>query len=260
VATDADLAGQVAAERDFWLLTPHSLDPDYARFPDGMDPSELLTLRGPAALAAALHTASPLGDMLLTERLDHLPPEHARLAAAKIVAARPSSAWDAGTSRVSARLRLSQMQARRDLRDALRAWNTDPRRAAAEQLADSTQIRARLQFAGAQTPAKRWASLAGELDPRLVTQTDWPATAAILQDAHDQGHDVATAARALVAERPLGSQPARDLRYRLVSRLDVTINTGEDPISGATVASTGAARERLQRGQTRTTPNRGPRR
>jgi hypothetical protein len=27
VATDADLAGRVAAERDLWILTPHRLDP-----------------------------------------------------------------------------------------------------------------------------------------------------------------------------------------------------------------------------------------
>ncbi len=48
VATDADLAGQVAAGRDFWMLTPHGMDPGYARFPDGLDPTELLAQRGPA--------------------------------------------------------------------------------------------------------------------------------------------------------------------------------------------------------------------
>ena len=50
VATDPDIAGQVAAERDYWLLTTHGLDPTYARFPKGLDPADLLTQRGPAAL------------------------------------------------------------------------------------------------------------------------------------------------------------------------------------------------------------------
>ena len=256
VATDADLAGQVAAERDFWLLTPHSLDPGHARFPDGMDPSDLLTLRGPAALTAALDAATPLGDLLLTERLDHLAPEAARRAAAKVIAARPPSAWDAGASRISARLRLSEMQTRRDLRDAVKDWITDPRPTAAEQLADSSQVHARLQAAAVQTPAERWATLASELDPRLFTQPDWPATAAILQDAHDQGHDVTAATRALVSERPLSDQPARDLRYRLVSSLDVTINTGEVTTHGVQGR---AARNRQQQGQDRTRPHSGPR-
>jgi heterodisulfide reductase subunit B len=45
---------------------------------------------------------------------------------------------------------------------------------------------------------------AAELDPRLVRQGDWPALASLMQDAHSQGHDVAAAARTLVAEEPLG--------------------------------------------------------
>ena len=42
VATDADLPGQVAAERDFWMLTPYGLDPRYAQFPEGLDPADML--------------------------------------------------------------------------------------------------------------------------------------------------------------------------------------------------------------------------
>ena len=36
VATDADIAGRVAAERDFWILTAYRLDPRFALLPDGM--------------------------------------------------------------------------------------------------------------------------------------------------------------------------------------------------------------------------------
>ncbi|MGE9808990.1 MobF family relaxase [Janibacter sp. G1551] len=250
VATDADLAGQVAAERDFWLLTPHGLDPGYARFPDGLDPADLLAQRGPAALTAAIASGQPafrsLGDQLLTERLDNLSPEAARLAAIRVISARPSRAWTPGVTQVRARLQLSQMQARRDLRDAVKSWDADPRKAALAELHKSSDVRARLSAAAGKTPVERWAPLARELDPRLLEQGDWPATAAMLQDAHDQGHDVGAASRAIVAERPLGESPARDLRYRIVSRLDLPIDTGETgPSAGPTTRrAQGASRNR----------------
>ncbi|KQZ72192.1 MobF family relaxase [Nocardioides sp. Root151] len=245
VATDADLAGQVAAERDFWMLTPHGLDPGYARFPDGLDPADLLTQRGPAALTAAVASGQPafraLGDQLLTERLDNLAPEQARVAAMRILSARPSRAWEPGVNQVQARLQLSQLQARRDLRDAVKSWDADPRKAALAELHKSSEVRARLSAAAEKSPAERWAPLARELDPRLLEQGDWPATAAMLQEAHEQGHDVGAATRGLVAEKPLGDSPARDLRYRIVSRLELPIDGEGAP---APTPSQGAARDR----------------
>jgi DNA primase len=246
VATDADLAGQVAAERDFWMLTPHGLDPGFARFPDGLDPADLLAQRGPAALTAAVASGQPafrsLGDQLLTERLDNLAPEQAHLAAMRVISARPSRAWEPGVNQVRARLQLSQLQARRDLRDAIKTWDADPRKAALAELHKSSEVRARLSAAAEKTPAERWATLARELDPRLLEQGDWPATAAMLQQAHEQGHDVGTATRGLVGEKPLGDSPARDLRYRIVSRLEIPIDTGEG--TPAPTQSPGAARDR----------------
>lgn len=246
VATDADLAGQVAAERDFWMLTPHGLDPGYARFPDGLDPADLLTQHGPAALTAAVASGQPafrsLGDQLLTERMDNLAPEQARVEAMRILSARPSRAWEPGVNQIRARLQLSQMQARRDLRDAVKSWDADPRKAALAELHKSSEVRSRLAAAAEKTPAERWAPLARELDPRLLEQGDWPATAAMLQQAHEQGHDVDAAMRRLVAEKPLGDSPARDLRYRIVSRLELPIDTGEG--NPAPTKSQGAARDR----------------
>lgn len=132
VATDADLAGQIAAERDFWMLTPHGLDPGYARFPDGLDPADLLAQRGPAALTAAVASGQPalgsLGDRLLNERLDNLGAMQARVAAMRVISARPSRAWEPGVNQVRARLQVSQLHARRDLRDAVKTWDTDPGR------------------------------------------------------------------------------------------------------------------------------------
>jgi DNA primase catalytic core len=261
VATDADLAGQVAAERDFWMLTPHGLDPGYARFPDGLDPADLLAQRGPAALTAAVASGQPafrsLGDQLLTERLDNLAPEQARVAAMRVISARPSRAWAPGVTQVRARLQLSQLQTRRDLRDAVKSWDADPRKAAQTELHKSSEVRARLAAAAEQTPVERWAPLARELDPRLLEQGDWPATAAMLQQAHDQGHDVGVASRELVAEKPLGDSPARDLRYRIVSRLEIPIDGESTP---APTKSQGPARDRQDANRPRPSRRGTPRR
>lgn len=96
--------------------------------------------------------------------------------------------------------------------------------------------------------------------PRLIDQTDWPATATILDQAHEQGHDVTATAHALVAERALGDQPARDLRYRLVSRLEVTINTGEQSLDIAATSSNGAEHPHQRQARNQATPGRGPKR
>ena len=58
VATDADIAGRVAAERDFWLLTPYRLDPRYALLPEDSDPADLL---GPHRSGSAYDRAGPGG-------------------------------------------------------------------------------------------------------------------------------------------------------------------------------------------------------
>jgi hypothetical protein len=148
---------------------------------------------------------------------------------------------DPGANLVRARLQLSHLQARRDLRDAVKAWDADPRKDAQAELHTSSEVRARLEAVAAKTPAERWAPLARELDPRLVEQGDWPATAALIQQAHDQGHDVCVSTRDLVAEAPLGDSPARDLRYRIVSRLDVTFDARE--VSTGPAPSRSGARE-----------------
>ena len=106
VATDADIAGRVAAERDFWILTAYRLDPRYALLPEGSDPADLLALNGPAALTTVLDQARPLGERLIEERLTSLPPDQARHEAARVVAARPPECWDQGSNTISSRLNL----------------------------------------------------------------------------------------------------------------------------------------------------------
>jgi DNA primase catalytic core len=245
VATDADLPGQVAAERDFWMLTPYGLDPGCAQFPEGLDPADIFELRGPSKLLEALVDARPLADVLVEERLANLPPAQAIPEAAQVVAARPSARWATGTDQISSRLQDSMATVRRDLHRAVTEWNRDPRNAAQKPLQNITEVRERLAAASARPPQERWAPLAAELDPRLVRQGDWPALAALMQDAHSQGHDVATVARALVGEEPLNELPAQDLRYRLVALLDVDIDASPQ-MPSKTDSSRGYAQERKQ--------------
>lgn len=243
VATDADLAGQVAAERDFWMLTPCGLDPGYAQFPEGLDPADMLALRGPTPLREALVRARPLAEVLVEERLANLPPAQAMPEAIQLVAARPSARWAVGAERISSRLQASMPTVRRDLHSAVTQWNRDPRMAAQKPLQIVTQVRARLASASTRPPQECWAPLAAELDPRLVRQGDWAALASIMQVAHSQGHDVAAAARMLLAEGPLGELPAQDLRYRLVARLEID---DSPKVPSPTGSSTATTRDREQ--------------
>ena len=119
--------------------------------------------------------------------------------------------------------------AARFLRDAVETWDADPRKVAAGKAAAAGVVRARLEAAAELPPAQRWAALAYELDARLVDEPDWPATATMLQQAHEAGHDIPAATRAMVTEAPLGGSPARDLRYRIVASLDVTTDVNESP-------------------------------
>lgn len=240
VATDGDLAGQVAAERDFWMLTGRGLDPAYVEMPEGSDPADALAEHGPVALTDLLSQPRPLGEALLNERLDHLPAARARLEAAKVLAAQPGHAWEPGLDLVVARLQIAQIQARRDLATAVRAWDADPRRAAHDGVNGLSDVKSRLEHekADALTPVERWAPVAEAVDARLVEQRDWPLLAGMMQEISDAGHDVATTVRQLVDGKPLDDKPARDLRYRLVSHVDVTVKTGEASTVGARSSAT----------------------
>jgi hypothetical protein len=84
-------------------------------------------------------------------------------------------------------------------------------------------VKRRLTGAAQFLPEQRWASLAGQVDQRLLRQGDWPALAQLMQKIHDQAHDVVALTRA-VTRTPLNDLPAQDLRYRLAAHLDL----GED--------------------------------
>ena len=145
VATDGDLPGRVAAERDFWMLAPHGLAPAVALFPDGSDPADVLTRRGPQALLDTLHRARPLSSLLVEERLANLTGETALQQASQILAAQPSTTWDAGSRHVAQRLGVPLQTARACLAGHAEDWNRDPRTAAQQQLTAIREVRARLE-------------------------------------------------------------------------------------------------------------------
>jgi DNA primase catalytic core len=258
VATDADIPGRVAAERDFWMLTAYQLDPRYARLPEGSDPADLLAVNGPAALTTVLDLARPLGERLVEERLASLPPDRARLEAARVVAACPPECWDQGSNTISSRLNVPHDTVRQTLLAHVTEWNTDPRRAAANPLQGVNDIKKRLAEAAPIGPEQRWAALAGQLDQRLPRQGDWPALAQLMQKIDDQGHDVAALARA-VTRTPLNGLPAQDLRYRLVAHLDLGVHLGRPPLDSTSAKITTPPRSRREATgfvETRRTPPR----
>ncbi len=258
IATDGDLAGQVAAERDFWLLTPHGFDPQHVTFPDGSDPAALLASRGATALNQTLLSARPLGEVLVEERLHNLPAAEAQLEAARVIAARPPTVWDSATEQVAQRLRTSIHRVRQELHSAVKDWNRDPNRAAQKPLQQVAQVRVRMCAAAALPPDQRWKHVADALDPRLAQQRDWTALAELMQEAHDHGHDVAGAGRDLVAEAPLGQLPSQDLRYRLVARLNLEIASPPPvPTAGARAFGAKLGRRQVVRPDR---PDSGPRR
>jgi DNA primase len=237
VATDADTAGRVAAERASWMLTTYRLDPRFALLPESSDPADLLALNGPAALTTVLEQAGPLGERLVDERLTSLPPYQARLEAARVVAARPSAFWDEGSNTISSRLKVPLDAGRLTLLAHVKDWNSDPRPAATKALQGVNEVKRRLTGAAEIQPGQRWASLAKELDQRLLRQGDWPALAQLMQKVHDQGHDVVAITR-VVARTPLNDLPAQDLRYRLVAHLDLDVDLPRPPIHTSTAKIT----------------------
>jgi DNA primase len=238
VATDADLAGRVAAERDFWILTAYRLDPRYAQLLEGSDPADLLARHVPAALVAALDRAVPLGERLLDERLSNLPPDQAQHEATRIVAARPAASWDEGSRTISSRLNVPLHAVRQTLLAHVKYWNTNPRRAATKLLHAVNDVKTRLAGAAQIPPEQRWAALANQLDQRLLRQGDWPALAQLVQQVHDHGHDVAAITTGLITTTPLNDLPAQDLRYRLVAHLGLSVDLPRPPVDTLTAKTT----------------------
>ncbi|WP_300080903.1 toprim domain-containing protein [Propioniciclava sp.] len=144
VATDGDLAGRVAAERDYWILSPYGHDPRHAPLPDGTDPADLLTTGRRGVLTAALDNARPLSQELIDERFAHLAPAHAAFEVLRIIAAQPPKHWETGLQDIAERLSLPVSVLRTALTDLTTAWNEDPRASGKVALRDIGDVKNRL--------------------------------------------------------------------------------------------------------------------
>jgi hypothetical protein len=175
---------------------------------------------------------------------------------ASVIGAHPAGFGTDASPQIASRLPINTTTHCRDLLPAVESGSADPRTLAPDQPDKVNEACARIQQA-ARPASERWASLGSELDPRLPHEGDWPALAALLDRANNDGHDVSTLANRLVTGRALGDAPAQDLRYRLVAALDMQFDA-EGPRSPARPAAAAAQERWSARAATRR-PN-GPRR
>jgi len=141
VATDADFAGRIAAERDYWLLAQHGLTPAAAAMRPGSDPASLFENVGAAGLRAALRGTSDLAETLISERLDNRTGLDAVRGSAQVLAPAPHDSWDRGTTRIALHTGIAESVVRRELARAVQQWNERPDARAAEQLAETSGAR-----------------------------------------------------------------------------------------------------------------------
>jgi DNA primase catalytic core len=133
VATDADGAGQQAAQRIFWQLTARGHDPRHLAISTGKDPAELLQAAGATALRQALGASASLASALIdarvavyADRLDTVEGRvHAARRAAEVIAAAPSTSWPGHLTRLVASTGIAPDIALSEVFDAARTRTED---------------------------------------------------------------------------------------------------------------------------------------
>ena len=160
VATDADLAGEIAAQRAFWMLTARGDTPRHLAMAGGQDPAEVLERGGPTALRAALEDAQPLARHLLDERLNHLGDNPQVLAeCAAIIAAQPPHTWMEQIGYAAGRTNPGCGSLREAVADAAQRWTLDPLGNAQAQIGDLSSVQTRLRQG-----ERLWADGTADLD------------------------------------------------------------------------------------------------
>jgi DNA primase catalytic core len=155
VATDADLAGEVAAQRDYWLLAQHALTPMAVTLSPGSDPADVLDSAGPEALRSILRDSAPLANVLVATRLDELSGLDALRAATRVLAASTPDGWDLGTATIAQRTGLPTAAVRRELARATQQWVDDPRKVAAARTSEPSIVRERASVPPSEVHAPR---------------------------------------------------------------------------------------------------------
>ena len=152
VAFDADPAGEVAAERVYWLLTQHATSPLSVALPAGADPASLLHERGPESLAATLNGAHGLAQDLLDERAAHLSGGELAEAAPGVIAADHPDYWPLRTQHLADRAGLDALQLLADVTVAAEHWNSSPAQSAANELQRAAAVHERLEASRPHSP------------------------------------------------------------------------------------------------------------
>lgn len=145
IATDPDLAGRVAAERDYWLLTPYTIEPLHACLPAGSDPADLVSEGASDQLVAAIEAARPLADALVGSLLNDGSSPMDTLDALLVVGSRPPARWSANVEQIAANSGIPVALLRSALIPVVQAWNLDPRRAAREAVGRTIDRRVRIR-------------------------------------------------------------------------------------------------------------------
>ena len=162
IATDSDHSGARAAERDYWLLTAHGLDPLALALPPDHDPASVFTAHGLDILAHNLRRAGPLAERLLHQALNSPHPDPRTIA--DVIAARPADTWHAATWHAAAALNVGPAALARHVIHAANTWTTDPARAAERRLIASHErpkapaispVLPAVHYAGAHDPSDR---------------------------------------------------------------------------------------------------------
>jgi conjugative relaxase-like TrwC/TraI family protein len=152
VGTDADFAGRLAAERDYWLLAQHGLAPMAVALRPGSDPASVLESAGPDALRSDLLKSAPLAEVLRRDRPDNVCGLDAAREIARVLAAGTPTGWDEGIAQMIREARLPEVVARRELARAIRLWDGDPRSVVTERIG---QLRMVCDRAAAASPEER---------------------------------------------------------------------------------------------------------
>ncbi len=152
VATDADLPGEIAAQRAFWMLAARGDTPRHLLLPAGEDPAEVLQNGGPTVLRACLDDALPLATHLLDERRNHLSTTTQGMGdCAAVIAAQPPHTWADQIDYATTSINTGQAAIERAVADAAQRWTLDPLGGAQAQISDLSAVRTRLHRA-AQVP------------------------------------------------------------------------------------------------------------
>jgi hypothetical protein len=78
-------------------------------------------------------------------------------------------------------------------------------------------------------PEERWRALADSIDPRLTAAGDWAGLATTLDHAATHGLDIDQELPRLVTVEPLPEhRPARELQYRVIAAINLSITDDPD--------------------------------